>query len=445
MFKSDGHPSMTLPPNRILAMLTVLAIGVSFYFFGLLLPQVQERLASEGRSSGYYCGNDLYPIWLTTGELLAHHTTNPYSTTMEHQIETGLYGRPLDRTVHADAVVNYRGFSYPLYTNVLAIPLSLISFRAVQIILFIVFPVLIVFSVRWWAVGIGLTLSPLLFAIAALLVLFSIQVLEGWWALQPTMIVGALLAITLAALRRNALILAGVALALGSIKPQLILLPSLWLTLWTFSNWKNRKRALQAAVVTTIILLTLSELWMPRWWLNWWHQLPAYRQFDTPPLVELLFGKMIGRVLALAALGLAAIAAFRWRRIPADSRPFSLLFAFLLAVGVVFISSSIAVYDQFLLVPGLLILWRDRASTSLSRTLRFTILILSIAFCWPWIVAPLVYLAHLIAPSAVSQQITLLPLMTAASFPSLLLIALCLLVLNQLRATSSPGDSLATF
>ena len=432
---------MTLRPKHILVVLIVLAIGMSVYFYGLLVPQVRDRLASEGRSGGYYCGNDLYPIWLTTGELLAHRTTNPYSTTVEHQIETGLYGRPLDRSVHADAVVNYRGFSYPLYTNLFVIPLSFISFRAVQIILFILFPIFIVLSVRWWAAGIGLAISPVLFAIAALMTLFSIQILEGWWALQPTMIVGALLSITLAALRRNALILAGVALALGSIKPQLILLPSLWLMLWTVSNWKTRRRALLAFAVTTIILLALSELWMPGWWLNWWHQLPAYRQFDTPPLVELLFGKMIGHVLGLAALGLAAIAAFRWRRLSADSPHFSLLFAFLLAVGIVFISSSIAVYDQFLLVPGLLILWRDRASTSTNRTLRFTILILSIAFCWPWIVAPLVYAAHLIAPAAVSQQITLLPLMTAASFPLLLLIVLSILVFDQLHLTAPQPDS----
>jgi hypothetical protein len=425
-------------------VLIVLAIGMSFYFFGLLLPQVHERLVSEERSGGYYCGNDLYPIWLTTGELLAHRTTNPYSTTMEHQIEAGLYGRPLDRSVHTDAVVNYRGFSYPLYTNVLAVPLSFISFRAVQILLFVLFPILIVLSVWWWAAGIGLALSPVPFTIAAVLTLFSIQVLEGWWALQPTMIVGALLAVTLAALRRSALILAGVALALGSIKPQLILLPSLWLTLWTLSNWKTRKRALLAVIITTIILLTISELWMPRWWLNWWHQLPAYRQFDTPPLVELLFGKMIGRVLGLAALCLAAIAALRWRRLSADSPRFSLLFAFLLAVGVVFISSSIAVYDQFLLLPGLLILWRNPTSTASNRTLRFAVLILSIAFCWPWVVAPLVSLAHGIAPSTVSQQITLLPLMTAASFPMLLLIVLTLLVLNQLRATASQPDSTST-
>ena len=103
-------------------------------------------------------------------------------------------------------------------------------------------------------------------------------------------------------------------------------------------------------------------------------------------------------VLGVATLCLAAVAAVRWRRLPADSSRFSLLFAFLVATGVVFISSSIAVYDQFLLVPGLLILWRDRSSAGSSRTLRFATLVLAAAFCWPWsLLRP--YFAHLISPS----------------------------------------------
>jgi hypothetical protein len=432
---------MTLKPKRILIVLIGLAIGMSFYFLGLLLPQVRAGMHQQHRDGGHFCGNDLYPIWLTTGELLARRTTSPYSPAMEHSIESGLYGRPLDRSLSADAAINYRGFSYPLYTDVLAVPLSLTSFRNVQIVLLALFPLLILLSVRWWCIGIGLTLSPVLFAIAALLTLFTVQVLEGWWALQPTMLVGALLAFALAALRRNALAFAGIALALGSIKPQLILLPALWLALWTFADWTRRRRALLALALSMLVLLALSELWVPMWWLSWWHQLPAYRHFDTPPLVELIFGKLIGRVLGLATLCLATIAALRWRRLPADGSHFSLLFAFLVATGVVFISSSIAVYDQFLLVPGLLIVWRDRSSAGSSRTLRFAMLIMAVAFCWPWVAAPTVYLAHVISPSMVSPQVTILPLITAASFPLLLLTVLSMLVLKQLPEIASPDDS----
>ena len=53
-------------------------------------------MATRNLAAGYGYGNDLYPIWMTTREMVAHKT-NPYSAAMEHRIETGLYGRPLDR------------------------------------------------------------------------------------------------------------------------------------------------------------------------------------------------------------------------------------------------------------------------------------------------------------------------------------------------------------
>ena len=52
---------------------------------------------------------------------------------MEHRIETGLYGRPLDRTNSTDASVNYRGLSYPLYNDIVAFPLAPLCFHTVQI------------------------------------------------------------------------------------------------------------------------------------------------------------------------------------------------------------------------------------------------------------------------------------------------------------------------
>ena len=428
---------MILPPKRIVPIVVVLSFGMSYYFFGLLLSHVRAVQRLERRDGGYSCGNDLYPIWLTTRELLTRRTTNPYSADMEHQIESGLYGRPLDRSVRTDAAINYRGFSYPLYTDLLFVLVSLVPFPTVRAILFVLFPILILLTVRWWISGIGLSLSSEQYAIAALLTLFSVQALEGWWALQPTVIVGVLLAAALAALRRSELTLAGIALAFGTVKPQLIFLPALWLTLWTLSDWSRRKRAILAFSLTTVVLLGLSELWVPRWWMNWWHQLPAYRQFDSPPLAELLFGNLIGRLLGVVTICFAVVAVFRWRYLPADTEQFSLFFGFLLAAGVVFISSSIAVYDQILLAPGMLVLWRDRSLLLADRTLQFVIFVLLSAFFWPWLTAPMLCMTHLIAPSAVSQRTVILPLTTAASFPVLLLGALAMLVLQQLRKTTA--------
>jgi Glycosyltransferase family 87 len=434
VFKSDHR--MSFPPKRTLPVLILLALGMAYYFFGLLLPQVRAGMRLQNRAGGYFCGNDLYPIWFTTGELLAHGT-NPYTPNMEHRIETGLYARPLDRSKSIDAGVNFRGFSYPLYTDVLAIPLSLVSFRTVQISLIALFPILIILSVRWWAVGMGASFSRVELIGAALLTLFSVQVLEGLWALQPTILVGVILASAAAALRQSHLVTAGIAIALCSIKPQLIALVALWLLVWTCSDWIHRQRLVFALTLSGIVLLVLAEIWLPRWWMGWWHQLPNYRLYDSPALAELIFGKLIGHLLGLGIVALGAIAALRWRRSAADSAQFSLLIAFLLATSVVFISSSIAVYDQFLLLPAALQVWVNRQTILRNRIARFTTILLGGAFFWPWIAAPVVAIIHAIAPSLVSSRIVILPLITAGSFPLLLLAVMCILVLLSLRETKA--------
>ena len=432
---------MTFPPKRILTVLILLSLGMAYYFFGLLLPQVRAGMRLQNRAGGYFCGNDLYPIWLTAGEMLAHRT-NPYTPEMEHRIETGLYARPLDRSKPIDAGVNYRGFSYPLYTDILAIPLTFVSFRTVQAVLIAIFPILIIFSVRWWALGMGTSFTRVELAGATLFTLFSVQVLEGLWALQPTILVGVFLGFAVAALRRTQLRTAGVAVGLCSIKPQLIALLVLWLLLWACSDWRQRRRFVFALVLTGVALLVLGEIWLPRWWLEWWHQLPNYRLYDSPALAELIFGKGIGRLLGLAILALGAIASFRWRRVPADSSQFSLLIAFLFSASVVFISSSIAVYDQFLLLPAALQVWIHRYTLQQNRTARLITLLLAVVYLWTWITAPVVALLHRVAPSLVPPRIVILPLVTAASFPLLLLAVLCILLLHTLRKTKSGTNAI---
>lgn len=439
MFKSGQR--MTFPPKRTLTVLILLSLGMASYFFGLLQPQVRAGMRLQNRSGGYFFGNDLYPIWLTTGELLAHRI-NPYTPAMEHRIETGLYARPLDRSNSNDASVNYRGFSYPLYTDVLAIPLSLVSFRTVQIVLMAVFPILIILSVRWWAVAMGASFSRLELIGATLLTLFTVQVLEGFWALQPTILVGVLLAFAVAALRRSHLVTAGIAIALCSIKPQLIALLALWLLLWGCSDWIHRRRLVLALALSGIVLVVLAEIWLPRWWMGWWHQLPNYRLYDSPALAELIFGKFVGHLLGLGILGLSAIASFRWRSVATDSAQFSLLLAFLLAASVVFISSMNAVYDQFLLLPAALQVWTNRQTIHQNRTPRFATLLSAIAFLWQWIAAPVVAIIHGIAPAFICSRIVILPLITAASFPLLLLTVLCILMLLHLRESKSETNAL---
>src|ERR1700756_1774860 len=217
--------------NRVLTVCVLLSGALGYYFFAVLVQNSRHPMATRNLAAGYGYGNDLYPIWMTTREMVAHKT-NPYSAAMEHPIETGLYGRPLDRQNPSDATVNYRGFSYPLYTDILAVPLALLPFRALQIAMSVLLPLIVGVGVARWCTALGVVLSPLPRACLLLVILCSCQVLEGIYALQPTLIVATLLAGVAAGLRQDRLITAGILLAIASMKPHLVVLPLLWLVVW---------------------------------------------------------------------------------------------------------------------------------------------------------------------------------------------------------------------
>src|ERR1700756_1380564 len=197
--------------NRVLTVCVLLSGALGYYFFAVLVQNSRHPMATRNLAAGYGYGNDLYPIWMTTREMVAHKT-NPYTPAMEHRIETGLYGRPLDRQNPSEATVNYRGFSYPLYGDILAAPLALLPFRAVQVVMSVLLPLIVAIGVAGWCSALGVTLSPLPRGCLLLLILCSCQVLEGIYALQPTLMVASLLAGVAAALRQERLVTAGILL-----------------------------------------------------------------------------------------------------------------------------------------------------------------------------------------------------------------------------------------
>jgi hypothetical protein len=423
---------MPTQSKRVLTLCLLIALGTGYYFFGLLIPASRVGNTARGLGGGYGYGNDFYPIWLTTRGL--PRAVDPYAPSTERGIEVGLYGRPLDRTKPSDAAVNYRGFSYPIYTDILAAPVALLSFHGVQIALSVLLPLLTAGGVACWFYALGLDASPLWLASTVLPAIFNGPVLEGIYALQPTLVVAALIAGAMAALRRGRLALAGILLALASIKPHLILPLILWLLLWTLSDWRDRKRFAISFAACMGALLLASHLVLPEWWLSWWHNLPAYRQYTTPPLAELVLGRGLGRLLGLAMVGLAALAAARWRRASADSSNFQLLSAFILLITVIGLSSSIAVYDQILILPALLWLYSHREGIlRANRPVRIIALLALAALCWPWAIASALAFTSPFFSWARSFHAILLPLVTAASFPFAVLSLMVFFVGKRIR------------
>ena len=119
----------------------------------------------------------------------------------------------------------------PMYTDILAAALALLSFRGVQILFAIVLPVMAGLGVGYYCAALGLNLSRAAMAGLVLVTLFSGQVLEGIYALQPTLIVATLIGAALVAMRHDKSVLAGALLPVASIKPHLIALLTLWVLL----------------------------------------------------------------------------------------------------------------------------------------------------------------------------------------------------------------------
>src|ERR1700721_1711573 len=169
---------MLLPPKKGLILAFLVALGVSYYYFPLLLPRARMADAVNEMVGLYDYGGDFYPIWLTGRELL-FHSRNPYTKEMTREIQIGLFGRAMDPRRPPDPPGDFRAFSYPLYVDLLASPLLPLSFNAVRVVLGLLLPFLTAASLMLWIRAFQFQVSGSTIAIAIILVLVSCPVLEG--------------------------------------------------------------------------------------------------------------------------------------------------------------------------------------------------------------------------------------------------------------------------
>jgi hypothetical protein len=435
---------MRLRKNRTLVLALLVALGTCYYYFDLLLPRARLQDAANQMVGVYDYGGDFYPIWLTGRELL-FHGKNPYTQEMTREIQTGLFGRPMDPRRPADPPTDFRSFSYPLYVDLLVAPLLPVGFDTVRVVLGILLPLLTAASLIFWLRAFHLRVSLTTGAVAIILFLVSYPVLEGLYAQQAGLLVGAALALTAAMLARGRFWLAGMLLACASVKPQLVWLLALWLLLWAVSDWKRRKAFPLSFILCMGLLVLVSQLALPGWFVGWWRSLAGYSHYTLPPLSQLVLGRFLGIGVGLATLTLAAAACWRARREPAGSASFSLAMSFVLGVTVILAPTGGAVYDQVILLPAILWLGLRRAEIlSASRPLRVLALAAMVALCWQWITACGVAFASVFWPARASNPAVLVfPTRMAASLPFVLLALLSFFIVRILRGqTDTYGVSL---
>lgn len=415
--------------NRTLILALLVALGTCYYYFDLLLPRARLHVATNARAGPYDYGGDFYPIWLTGRELLFHRGS-PYTPEMTRNIQTGLFGRPMDPQRPDDPPIDFRAFSYPLYADLLAAPLLPLGFDAARLVLGLLLPLLTAASLVLWLRAFHLQISDRTLAVAVVLLLVSYPVLEGLYAQQAGLLVGAALAMSAAALARGRHALSGMLLALASVKPQLVWLLAVWLLLWAVSEWELRKGFALGFILTMTLLVLLSQLILPGWFSGWWRSLVGYSRYAMPPLTQMVLGRSLGLVGESAMLVLAGAICWRTRRLPAAADGFSLAASLVLTITVLLEPTGGAVFDQVVLIPAIVWLGCRKAEIlNGSRLLRVLALMAAVALGWQWLAACGVALASLLSPAwARNPAVLVFPTRMAAPLPFVLLALLSFFV-----------------
>lgn len=397
-----------------IAFALLLAASMWFYVKAVLIPYQEADAARYSRPRGNL--SDLYPRWLGARELLLHRR-DPYSRQVTREIQVGYYGRLLDPSRPHDPK-DQQGFAYPVYVAFLLAPFLHLDFAPLRTGFTWVLAALIVASVLLWARALGWQLSASGKVIFVLLVAGSFPAAQGIKLQQLTILVSAMLAAAAAALAAGWLSLAGLLLALSTIKPQLVGPLLIFLLLWVIGDWSRRWPLLASFGIAMACLLGASQWVLPGWIEEFMAAVAAYRQYTGGVSILSALLTPLGGLIVTAALLLALVVlGWRLRSAPAASPSFNLMLGLVLAVTVVIIPTW-APYNQLLLLPALILLVRDwRRLVRFGRLSRLLYLLVAALVLWPWVATLYLSAAWFLQPAAIVQRGWTLPLYTSMLIP----------------------------
>lgn len=254
---------------------------------------------------------DYYPFWAGGREVLIHQR-NPYDPDVMLDIQQAIWGRP------ALPGENQHQYAYPAYAPFIVFPVLVLPFpvsaslwMALQQFLLVASVILVIRAGRW-RIGTWHLLLLCLAVITFRYVMISLVLGQT----STWVVFGVSLALWAAARRRVGL--AGLALAAGLVKPQLVLLPALALLVSLQTGRRMRLVLSLGGAMTTLLLL--SWLFTGFWVDDYWRVLQAYvgysyTEFPVLGLVQRWLDPTASRYLNLAAIGclLALYAAVLWR------------------------------------------------------------------------------------------------------------------------------------
>lgn len=247
-------------------------------------------------------GNDFLARWNAARWWLVEGV-NPYDPRVSRSSQELIYGRPADPERGEDIA----HFAYPLPSMVFFAPFGLLPYDAARAIwmalLELGLPLLGALGLARarWRPGPGMTAAVMVFAVVwyfgtRAIILGQFAVVEA-----------VLIASALVALQRRRDVLAGLLLALASVKPQMSFLLIPFVLIWALGS--RRWAAAASLGGSLIVLYGGATLLLPNWPLLWARQLvdyPRYTSIGSP--VSIVFSGLAAgdalTLLATAALGL---------------------------------------------------------------------------------------------------------------------------------------------
>jgi hypothetical protein len=376
--------------------------------------------------------SDFYPSWYATREFFLHHR-NPYGLDVARDVQTWIYGRPNDpasgRSMHDHQ------FVYPAYVCFLLWPAGQTGFETAQNAVLLVLAIATAASVWLWLQALNWRASPTTVAVVLVLVLGSLPAAQGLYLRQLGLFAAAFLAATAAAVAAGKLRLAGVLLALATIKPQLCLLAVVWLLIWCAGNWSQRKPLAGSFLAAMAILAGGTAIALPSWPREFWQAVQAYPEYnDGRSVLQLLLGRSAGQICALFVILAVLALAWKLRRVRPGSASFMLIFSLVLSSTLIVIP-TMAPHGQVLLLPAALWLWRERSRvTQLGRAVRYTFAAMWALLAAQWLLALALTSGALISSTEAVRRFWVLPFSVSPLLPVIFTLALALPALLKLRA-----------
>lgn len=346
---------------------------------------------------------DLYSPWVGTRELLLKGR-NPYSAEVSHEIQMAFYGHAIDQSYDKpeSEIVDEQRFAYPVYVVFLLAPAVHADFARLEKWAPVVHGVLVAASVWLWMAVLRWKPPPAIAAAVALFALSCPQIAQGLRLRQFGLLVAFLLALASWCVVREQYFLAGILLAVSTIKPQMVALAMVWFLIWTIGDWKRRWTLAAGFCLAMSILVGAGEWLVPDWPRSFLRGLAAYRQYSgAKSLATVLLGSWVGGLLSLLAGFVLLNYAWRQRRACSESPKFLQTLSLFLIAGTV-ILPLLPPYNQVILLLPVAMLIRDWRSLPRWARAGFVLLV-----AWPYVTS----LGLLLHPPDLDslQRVPLLP------------------------------------